>query len=93
MGVDSWLRGSDSLGMGCGFNSATNELEFGFNFASMFATIFATIAPRSGRDRASIVVLVVCRSPFVRPATIPRQNLLDRAAIAVRSGRDRGVLP
>ena len=79
-------RGSDSLGMGRGFNSATNQLEFGFNFASMFATIiaaiFVTIAPRSGRDRASIVVLVVSRSPSFRPATIPLQNLLDRGSIA-----------
>ena len=68
-------RGSDSLGIGRGFNSATNQLEFGLNFASMFVTIFAaifaTIAPRSGRDRASIVVLVVRRSPSFRLATIP----------------------
>ena len=63
----------------------------------IFAAIFTTIAPRSGRDRASIVVLVLLRSPSVRPATIPRQissrSRLDRAAISVRSGRDRGVLP
>ena len=100
VGAEFMRRGSDSLGMGHGFNSATNQLEFGFNFASMFATIFATIfttiAPRSGRDRASIVVLLVRRSPSFQPATIPRQksprSRLDRTAIAVRSGRDRGVL-
>ena len=90
-------RGSDSLGMGRGLNSAMNQLEFGFNFASMFAPIFATIAPRSGRDRASIVVLLVRRSPSFRPAMIPRRksprSRFDRAAIAVRSGCDRGVLP
>ena len=61
--ADSWLRGSDSLGMDRGFNSTTNQLEFGFNFASIFSTIFATIAPRSGRYRASIMVLVLRRSP------------------------------
>ena len=101
VGAEFMRRGSDSLGMGRGFNSATNQLEFDFNFASMFApifaTIFATIAPRSGRDRASIVVLLVRRSPSFRPATILRwkspRSRLDRAAIAVRSGRDRGVLP
>ena len=61
--ANSWLRGSDSLGMDRGFNSATNQLELGFNFASIFATIFAaifgTIAPQSGRDQTSIVVLVL----------------------------------
>ena len=89
-------RGSDSLGMGRGFNSAMNRLEFCFNFASMFATIFApivaTIAPRSGHDRASIVVLVVRRSPSFRPATCPRRNLLDRGSIAPRSRFDRAAI-
>ena len=51
--------------------------------------IFATIAPRSGRDRASIVVLVLLQSPSVRPATIPRRNLLDRGSIAPRSRFDQ----
>ena len=74
-------HGSNSLGMGRGLNSATNQLEFSFNFASMFATIFTTIAPRSGRDRALIVVLVVRRSPSFRLAMIPRQNLLDRGIL------------
>ena len=78
--------------MGRGFNSATNQLEFGFIFASMFATIFAAIfamiAPRSGCDRASIAVLVVRRSPSFRPATCPWQNLLDRGLIAPRSRFD-----
>ena len=69
--ADSWLRGSDSLGMDRGFNSVTNQLEFGFNFASIFATIFAMIAPRSGRDRASIVVLVLRRLPADRLETNP----------------------
>ena len=82
--------------MGRGFNSATNRLEFTFNFASTFATIFAaifaTIAARSGRDRASIVVLVIRRSPSVRPATIPQRNLLDRGSIAPRSRFDRAVI-
>ena len=85
-------RGSDSLGMGRGFNSATNQLEFCFNFATIFAPIIATIAPRSGHDRASIVVLVVRRSPSFRPATCPRRNLLDRGSIGPRSRFDRAAI-
>ena len=96
------------MGIDRGFNSATNLREFGFNFASIFATIyaviFATIAPRSGRDRASIVVLMLRRSPSDRLETNPRRShdrissiaarsRLDRAAIAARPGCDRGVLP
>ena len=49
-------------------------------------------------------MITLLRSPSVRPATIPRRTLLDCgsiaprsrfdcAAITVRSGRDRGVLP
>ena len=57
----------------------------------------ATIGPRSGRDQATIVVMIVRRSPsFHRRGDSPTFALrlrLDRAAIAVRSDRDRGVLP
>ena len=65
------------------------QLQFCFTFATIFAAIFATIAPRSDRDRASIVVLVLLQSPPVRPATIPRRNLLDCGSIAPRSQFDR----
>ena len=95
VGVDSWLRGSDSLGMDRGFNSATNQLEFGFNFASIFATIFAaifaTIARRSGRDRASIVVLVLRRSLADRLETNPGRSHDRISSIAARSRLDRAA--
>ena len=87
-----------------GLNSTKNPRELGFKSASKKATISATIAPRSGFDRTSIVVLGHRRSLADRWETNPRQNLLDRgsiaprsrldrAAIAARSRRDRGVLP
>ena len=89
MGTIPWARRR-------GFNSAKKQLGFGFKLASMFAMIFAaiftTIAPRSGSDRASIVVLVIRRSPSVRPATIPRRNLLDRGSIAPQSWFDRAAI-
>ena len=94
--ADSWLCGSDSLGMDRGFNSATNQLEFGFNFASIFATvfaaIFATIALRSGRDRASIVMLVLRRSPVDRLETNPQRSHDRISSIAAQSRRDRVVI-
>ena len=97
VGVDSWLHGSDSLGMGRGFNSATNWLEFSFNFASTFATIFsaifALIAPRSGVDRGVSASSVTVHSTGDDSMAKSPRSRLDCAAIAVRSGRDRGVLP
>ena len=75
-----------------GFNSATNQLELGFNFASIFATIFATIAPRSGRDRASIVVLVLRRSPADRLETNPQRSHDRISSIAPRSRLDHGSI-
>ena len=69
LGLKSWVietivetvcsrRGGDSLGLGCGFNSATNRLVFSFNFASDlprfhrdFRHDLATIGSRSGVDR------------------------------------------
>ena len=48
-------------------------------------------------DQATIVVMIVRRSPSPRrrgdSTTFPLRSPLDRAAIAVRSNRDRVVLP
>ena len=79
-------RGSDSLGR---IRSSHIGREFRFEFA-----------PNShhfSHDRATIVVLAVRRSPSPRrrgdSTTFALRSRLDRAAIAVRSDRDRGVLP
>ena len=45
-----------------------------------------------GRDRASIVVITLLRSPSVRPATIPRRTLLDCGSIAPRSRFDQAAI-
>ena len=50
----------------------------------------ATIAPRSNRDRATIVVLILHRSPADRLETIPQGKNCDRGSIAARSDRNRG---
>ena len=67
--------------------------EFGFNFASKRTTI----APRSGHDHASIVVLMLQRPPYDDrggdSTTNDARSQLDRTAIAARSDRDHGVLP
>ena len=83
-GHGSWLQIRDE--------SAWFQLQFRFTFATIFAAISATIAPRSGRDRASIVVLTLLRSPLVRPVTIPRRTLLDCSSIAPRSRFDRAAI-
>ena len=60
-----------------------------------FAVIMGTVFRGRGGDsldQATIMVLVIHRSPSDQVETIPRRKLLDRAAIAVRSDRDRGVL-
>ena len=83
-GHGSWLQFRDE--------SAWFQLQFRFTFATIFAAISATITPRSGRDRASIVVITLLRSPSVRPATIPRRTLLDCGSIAPRSRFDQAAI-
>ena len=50
----------------------------------------ATIAPRTGRDRATIVV--IRRSPSDQLETIPRRFHYEISWIAARSRRDRGSI-
>ena len=106
LGLKSWVmetiveavccrRGGDSLGMGCGFNSATNRLMFSFNFASdlpRFRRNFrhdrATIGSRSGVDRGVRASSITGRSMGNESAPIPRPNPLDRGLIAPRSRLD-----
>ena len=64
-----------------GFKSAGKELEFRFEKA----TNFGTIGPRSGRDRATIVVLVARRSASDHLEVIPPLKLPDRGSITPRS--------
>ena len=73
--------GADLLGDDVASGLALTEPRFCFNFASKWPQF----SPRSGHDRASIVVLVIRRSPSDQLETIPRQNLLDRGSIAPRS--------
>ena len=47
-------RGGDSLGMGRDFKSATNRLDFSFNFASHFPRFLPLFLPRSRHDRIAI---------------------------------------
>ena len=62
-----------------------------------FASKRAPIAGRSWPDRASIVLLILTQTPSddcgIDSTTKDPRSRLDRAAIAVRSDRDRGVLP
>ena len=110
LGLKSWVmetiveavccrRGGDSLGLGCGFNSATNRLVFSLNFASdlpRFRRDFrhdrATIGSRSGVDRGVRASSIAGRSMGNQSAPIPRPNPLDRGLIAPRSQLDRVVI-
>ena len=88
-------RGGDSLGMGRGFNSAPILTGFHCQKASNFCHDRTTIAPRSGHDRPSIVILELFRSSSARVESIPRHKACDRgsiAAITARSCRDRGSI-
>ena len=87
-----WRRGGDSLGVDCGFSSATNQLQFCLRISCILAAIGprsghdrAVIGPRSRHDRATIVVLVVRRSTSARLAVIPPCKLPDRGSIGPRS--------
>ena len=91
-GGDLKGRGSGSTWRGRGFNSATILTGFHSQKASNFCHDRSTIAPRSGHNRASIVILEIGRSPSDPIGSIPRQNLCDRGSIAPRSQLDRGSI-
>ena len=86
-------RGGASLGMGRGFNSAENELQFCFEKGM----IFGTIGPRSGHDRPTIAPRSGHNLSPGRSSVIVLSSGSDSAAegatIAARSRRDRTVLP
>ena len=103
MEVDSWIRGSGSLGRCRCFTPRVHRLQFRGQIAIVLATImprfFAMIAAKLGRDRArSCFSRVVDRLPIdgkrFRSILVPSspRSRLDRAAITARSRRDR-VLP
>ena len=79
------------------------RLQFHFTCATIFSTIFATIAPRLGRDRASILPLKLRRSLADRwgliplhfrsiSASFPLHFRFDRGSIAPRSRLDRAAI-
>ena len=81
-------HGGDSLGMGRGFKSASNRLDFSSNFASRVPRF----SPRSRHDWAAIGRQSCCSSFVDRlpidgrrirsdPAPSPPRSRLDRAAI------------
>ena len=82
-------RGRGFFGIDRGFNSATIQLRFGDELAS--------ISLQKNHDRASIVVLMLQRSMSDDrggdSTTKDPRSQFDRTAIAVRSDRDREVLP
>ena len=107
MGAVFKRRGGDSLGMGRGFKSTTNRLDFSSNFASRVPRFSPRFLPRSRRDfrhdcdtigLRSIVnhdaraSLITCRSMGDKFAPIPPQNLLDRGSIAPRSRHDHAAI-
>ena len=57
------------------------------------ATIFATIGPRSGVDRGTGDSSIAVQSTRDDSTMKSPRSQLDHAVIAVRSDRDRGVLP
>ena len=89
IGAMSWLQFPDKLTSISPMNSHRFYPQSGLDRAA--------IEPRSRRDRATIVVQIVRRSPSARcrgdSTTFALRSRLNRAAIAVRSHRDRGVLP
>ena len=95
--ADWWGCGSGLMASWERFPSAVSWLPIWQWISFDFASTEATIAPRSGHDRASIVTLVLNRSPSDlvgrSEALIPRWRRpwshLIMATIARRSGHDR----
>ena len=94
-----YRRGGDYFGLSRGFNSATNQLMFSFNFASdlpRFRRDFchdrATIRSRSDADRGVGASSITCRSMGDKSASSPLQDLLDRGSIASRSRLDHAAI-
>ena len=93
-------RGSDSLARCRGFNSVANPLRFCFQKHHDRATIAFNFAPKRSHNRFNFVST---RSEIQLESCVVHRGLdsmmeeprsrLNRAAIAVRSDRDRGVLP
>ena len=96
VGVIWGRRGNDSLGAASWLQfckkSAWIWLQISLKETPISAAIFATITPRSGCDRASIVMLVLRRSPADRLETNPRRSRDRISSIAARSRHDRGSI-
>ena len=107
LSLESWMmeavvgaifkrRGGFSFSMSHGFNFGSILTKFRGEFGPLFPRFrryeWTTIEPRSGHDRASIVVLSLRRSLADQWRTIPHHFRFISASIAARSRRDR-VLP
>ena len=87
VGVGSSAAVVSCLG-GDGGRTPPKWLQFSFEMA----TNFATIGPRSCRDGATIVVVIIRRSPFSRLEKILLRKLPDHGSIAPRSWLDRTAI-
>ena len=76
----AWLRGFKSASILTGFHGRK---------VSSFHAFSSTIEPRSGHDRASIVVLGRRRSTLDQVEVFPLHKTCDRGSISPRSRLDR----
>ena len=74
LGHGSWLQFCDESVMAKASIFLPNRHDFRHDQA--------TIAPRSGRDWATIVVLILRRSPSDQQEKIPQRKRFDRGSIA-----------
>ena len=86
-------RGGASLGMGRGFKSAANRLEFRFKKKLQNRPRFSRDRPRSSVDCAPGSSKLLLNNRGINSTREVPRSRLDRTAIAVRLDRDRGVLP
>ena len=79
----AWLRGFKSASILTGFHGRK---------VSSFHAFSSTIEPRSGHDRASIMVLGRRRSTLDQGEAFPLHKTRDRGWIAPRSRLDRATI-
>ena len=104
IGPESWAIEAivEALCKGHGSGSLGRDRSFGIGYE--LATIFLQSSlkggqdfrhdrPRSGHDRASIMLQILQQLLFADRGLIPRRMVCDRGSIAARSDRDRGVPP
>ena len=78
-------HGSDSLGRHCGFPIGLKYARIWLQSGLKKTTLSATIGPRSWVNHDPKSPSIACRSRGDESPTIPRQNLVDRGSIGLRS--------